>query len=377
MGSCTNCAFALPDAARFCPACGAQRGPGPAPQQAASPQGTSTGWQAVGEPVAVATVTVSVPCEHCAAPVAVNGPARRAHCQRCLRATELTRLGEFLEAAIGNAFIVGRPSYTVRTFSDQPGPTCRSCGASVPLGNYRDHAGGVGTLPCATCGHGVPTFPAPAWLKEQLPTAVQIFGADPEIAAEAAGLPVALGERQVQPVAMACPACGGGLTFTEHSERSTACRYCGVSVFIPDALWLQLHPAKTMQRWSLTYRVNVPYQPEAGAAPSAAVATSAAPPADAITLTVSRGGARVDQKVLHGSASLKIGRNRSCDICVDHSKVSRMHAVVELKAGQLTVADLGSSSGTIVNGKSVSRAALAVGDVITVGDCTIEVGRPG
>lgn len=343
---------------------------------------TSTGWQAVGEPVALATVTVSVRCEHCAAPVPVNGPARRAHCQRCLRATELPRLGESLNAAIENAFVVGAQSYTVRKFDDQPGPTCRSCGAGVPLGQYRDHAGAVGTLPCASCGHGVPTFPAPAWLKEQLPTAVQIFGADPEIAGEEAGLPVPLGERQVHPVAMACPACGGGLTFTERSERSTACTYCGVSVFIPDALWLELHPAKTMQRWTLTYRVNVPYQPAAGEAPAAAApagagATSAAPPADAFTLSVSRGGALVDQKTLHGSGKVTIGRNRSCDICVDHSKVSRMHAAIELKAGQLTIVDLGSSSGTSVNGRSVSRAALKMGDVVAIGDCTVEVGRPG
>jgi hypothetical protein len=223
----------------------------------------------------------------------------------------------------------------------------------------------------------VPTFPAPAWLKEQLPTAVQIFGADAEIAGEEAGLAVALGERQVQPVAMACPSCGGGLTFTERSERTTACKYCGVSVFIPDALWLELHPAKTMERWTLTYKLNVPYQPAAGAAPSAAAATGATPPADAFALTVSRGGARVDQKILYGSGTLKIGRNRTCDISVDHPKVSRMHAVVELKAGQLTIADLGSSSGTIVNGKSVSRAALTMGDVISIGDCTIEVGHPG
>jgi ribosomal protein S27AE len=336
----------------------------------------STGWHAVSEPVAAATVTVSVRCDHCASAVAVNGPARRAHCERCLRATELTRLGEFLDAAIGNAIVVGSP-YTVRTFDDQLGPTCRSCGGSVPLGEYRDRAGGVGTIPCPTCGHGVPTFPAPAWLKQQLPTAVQIFGADAEIAGEEAGLAVALGERRVQPIAMACPSCGGGLTFTEHSERSTACTYCGVSVFIPDALWLALHPAKTMERWTLTYRLNVPYQPVAGAAPSGAGATGAAPPPDAITLWVSRGGALVDQKTLHGRGTLKIGRNRTCDICVDHPTVSRLHAVVELKAGKLTVADLGSSSGTMVNGRVVSRASLEVGDVISVGDCRLEVGRPG
>jgi hypothetical protein len=43
------------------------------------------------------------------------------------------------------------------------------------------------------------------------------------------------------------------LTITADAERTTTCRYCEASVFIPDELWRRLHPAKTMRTWTLTY----------------------------------------------------------------------------------------------------------------------------
>ncbi len=42
-------------------------------------------------------------------------------------------------------------------------------------------------------------------------------------------------------------------TITAANERTTACPYCQVSVFLPDELWKRMHPARTMQRWTLSY----------------------------------------------------------------------------------------------------------------------------
>ncbi|MBS1240083.1 MAG: hypothetical protein H6R45_789 [Proteobacteria bacterium] len=65
---------------------------------------------------------------------------------------------------------------------------------------------------------------------------------------------------------------------------------------------------------------------------------------------------------------LKIGRTAPADVVLADSKVSRSHCQVELKDGQLFVADLNSTNGTFVDGQRVDGAAiLPVGSVLTVG----------
>jgi hypothetical protein len=53
--------------------------------------------------------------------------------------------------------------------------------------------------------------------------------------------------------------------------------------------------------------------------------------------------------------SLILGRALDCDIAVPSPQVSRNHARLELEGGKLIIEDLGSSNGTVVNGKSVSE----------------------
>lgn len=53
---------------------------------------------------------------------------------------------------------------------------------------------------------------------------------------------------------------------------------------------------------------------------------------------------------------------------------ARMHAVIEVKwPGILTLIDLGSSVGTLLNGTPITRAPLAVGDLLTLGETLVEV----
>jgi predicted component of type VI protein secretion system len=81
---------------------------------------------------------------------------------------------------------------------------------------------------------------------------------------------------------------------------------------------------------------------------------------------------------LSGGSTFKIGRAVTCDVHIEDSSLSRIHAVIEVSAsGALTVIDLGSARGTEVNGSPINRAALKVGDVMRLGEVTIEVGAPG
>jgi pSer/pThr/pTyr-binding forkhead associated (FHA) protein len=70
-----------------------------------------------------------------------------------------------------------------------------------------------------------------------------------------------------------------------------------------------------------------------------------------------------------------MGRARRADFIVKAALVSRLHCRFSLSGeGQLIVEDLGSTNGTFVNGRKVSRATLAAGDRVQVGRVEFTVG---
>lgn len=75
---------------------------------------------------------------------------------------------------------------------------------------------------------------------------------------------------------------------------------------------------------------------------------------------------------------LLIGRADDCELRVDHERVAPHHAEVILdEDGQVRLRDLGSASGTRLNGRVVAEALLESGDEIAVGPCRLMLQAPG
>ncbi len=71
---------------------------------------------------------------------------------------------------------------------------------------------------------------------------------------------------------------------------------------------------------------------------------------------------------------IKIGRLQTSDVRLEDEKVSRMHAVIEVAApGEVYIIDLGSASGTVVNGDKINKRKLETGDVIEIGNKRVHV----
>ena len=71
-----------------------------------------------------------------------------------------------------------------------------------------------------------------------------------------------------------------------------------------------------------------------------------------------------------------IGRTARADFIVDAALISRIHCRLTAdKSDQLVVEDLGSTNGTLVNGKRVDRVVLRPGDLLTVGRIEFQI-RP-
>jgi predicted component of type VI protein secretion system len=81
------------------------------------------------------------------------------------------------------------------------------------------------------------------------------------------------------------------------------------------------------------------------------------------------GGARGNTPVvLIGAGVTTVGRQDDCQFRIASSQVSRKHCQLYESQGQLVIKDLGSSNGTIVNGKKVSdQQILAPGDELRIG----------
>ena len=62
-----------------------------------------------------------------------------------------------------------------------------------------------------------------------------------------------------------------------------------------------------------------------------------------------------------------IGRRQDCDFCIPLSVVSRRHCEINLDSGKVTVRDLASRNGTLVNGEPIEEAQVKAGDVLKIG----------
>lgn len=73
-----------------------------------------------------------------------------------------------------------------------------------------------------------------------------------------------------------------------------------------------------------------------------------------------------------------VGRQQGCQIRIGSSQVSRKHCELFEKHGHLLVKDLGSSNGTIVNGKKVDgQLVLEPGNLLLIGSVAFRVEKAG
>lgn len=78
-----------------------------------------------------------------------------------------------------------------------------------------------------------------------------------------------------------------------------------------------------------------------------------------------------------GGPLITVGRASDNDVIVDDPLVSRHHCQLKLQHGAYGFVDLGSRNGSAVNGQQVQEVALGPGDLIRIGNTSIEFGVHG
>lgn len=93
---------------------------------------------------------------------------------------------------------------------------------------------------------------------------------------------------------------------------------------------------------------------------------------DAVAIfSVREGGLAQDVIEVRGRA--RLGRAGDCEVVLAAGTVSRAHAEVEVTPDGVTVRDLGSTSGILVNGSKVERSGLKPGDTLRLGEVLLEL----
>ena len=109
---------------------------------------------------------------------------------------------------------------------------------------------------------------------------------------------------------------------------------------------------------------------------SAAVA--GATPAESSTAVPAAGGAGGVPWVEVGSTTYaltgpttRIGRGNDTDLRIDDPGISRNHAEVRQQGGDVTIVDVGSTNGIVINGRRVQQARLDDGAAVVLGSTTL------
>ena len=84
-----------------------------------------------------------------------------------------------------------------------------------------------------------------------------------------------------------------------------------------------------------------------------------------------RAGAPAAHVALPAAGTIVVGRSRGCDVVMSEPTVSRRHLELRAIDGAWLAVDLGSSNGTWLLGRRVSRARVMPGDELVLGDCAV------
>ena len=96
---------------------------------------------------------------------------------------------------------------------------------------------------------------------------------------------------------------------------------------------------------------------------------------DEPVLAVTRGARKGEVFGVPAGSAISIGRSRANDVVLDDASVSSQHCRIRPEKGRFVVHDLESTNGTLVNGRRIDRHVLDEGDVIQVGETSLQFRR--
>lgn len=170
------------------------------------------------------------------------------------------------------------------------------------------------------------------------------------------------------PVRVQIEADPAGSGDSPETEFSVTCSFDETPAPLPPLEGTQVYSAAVAPKVNPEETTKVFLRPLAGEASEPELRP--APPAALVRLRVVEGpdaGDDFEFGETHGT----IGRRKDCIVELSDRNVSRVHAEIEVTSGQTVIYDRGSTNGTLVNGRRITRRKLNNGDRIGLGTSEI------
>jgi uncharacterized CHY-type Zn-finger protein len=201
-------------------------------------------------------------CEHCNSAIPINGFMEEVKCGKCQEVTPLKAKRDW-----DTTLNYGNPRITIfeGTREHKPGegdtgaygsiklrtwnkwPECVKCKHTYTENEVKKGMENNGVLACIECTSEYAMKPVPLYVKK-------IF---PEVLYSIDALTYDAGNNgtkanSFKPIVMACMSCGGSLQ-VDGTVRLVECKFCGSSNYLPDDLWLSIHPQAKMEEWFILF----------------------------------------------------------------------------------------------------------------------------
>jgi LSD1 subclass zinc finger protein len=150
------------------------------------------------------------------------------------------------DAPLGKTGSVSTLSDDMNLDSGREDPKC-TCGAALPdeIVQFAER----GFAMCGACGKRTSVRPPPAELAPLVRGATFVIG---ENLAQLAGAVAQDAPKSREPVVLNCTNCRAPLQL-DGANRRVRCQYCNTDLYLPDEVWLKLHPIAAVQRFYLVW----------------------------------------------------------------------------------------------------------------------------
>lgn len=206
------------------------------------------------------TLRLGVICEHCNNAIPVNGFVENVKCGKCQETTQLKgklRWEEILNYQNPSIDIFkatkkhnpGEGDYgawqPVKLKTWRKWPECSSCKYKFEQKDLKLAVERNGLLNCPKCAATEHMKPVPDFIKKVFPEV--LYSIDDNVETNQSE-----NKTGSKPIVMACMSCGGSLR-VDGKGRMVDCEFCGSSNYLPDDLWLAMHPQAKMEDWVIVF----------------------------------------------------------------------------------------------------------------------------